>query len=218
MDLLSSCSLLAQPTQFQINPPPSNSLSSVWSKIKQGAAPTETLDFSLPKEQAHEVEGSICWKLRCWNTCFSPEKWKRKESCGMRQCSSSLLCELRELPKEKFLSNKSEAWVVFQMFLFIYDSCLHLMSNVFSLKSAIATGWSNRCTTLMILKNKNTSVCSSSFGLWGPSVQACGNFTEIWSPNLFIVDLFMYLYARALVLYDNVYRKFSDTNFIFSIF
>lgn len=122
---------------------------------------------------------------------------------------------LRELPKEKFLSNKSEAWVVFQMFSFIYDSCLHLMSNVFSLKSGIATGWSNRCNTLMILKNKNTSVCSSSFGLWGPSVQACGNFTEIWSPNLFIVDLFMYLYARALVQYDNVYRKFSDTNYIF---
>lgn len=47
---------------------------------------------------------------------------------------------LRELPKEKFLSNKSEAWVVFQMFSFIYDSCLHLMSNVFSLKSGIATG------------------------------------------------------------------------------
>lgn len=206
MDLLLSCSLLAQPTQFQMNPPPSSSISSVWSKIKQGDAPTEPLDFSLPKEQAHEVEGNICWKLRCWNTFFSRKM--KEERIMWNEAAQFFSFMLRELPKEKFLSSKSETWVVFQMFSFIYDSCLHLMSNVFSLKSGIATGWSNRCTTLMILKNKNTSVCSSSFGLWGPSVQACGNFIKTWSPNLFIVDLFIYLDARALVLHDNAYRKF----------
>lgn len=105
MDLLPNCSLLAQPTLFQINPPPSSSISSVWSKTKQGAAPTETLEFSLPKEQAHEVEGNICWKLRCWNTCFSPAKWKRKESCGMRQSSSSLLC-CESFQKRNFFQTK----------------------------------------------------------------------------------------------------------------
>lgn len=105
MDLLPSCSLLAQPTQFQINPPPSSSMSSLRSKIKEGAAPTETLDFSLPKEQAQEVEDNICWKLRCWNTCFSLEKWKKKESCGMRQLSSSLLC-CENFQKRSFFQTK----------------------------------------------------------------------------------------------------------------
>jgi len=35
----------------------------------------------------------------------------------------------------------------------------------------------------------------------------CGNFTGTWSPNLFIVDLFMCLYARALVIHSNVYGR-----------
>jgi len=47
---------------------------------------------------------------------------------------------LRELPKERCLSNKTEAWVDFQMLSFISDSCLHSRSNVFSFESGIATG------------------------------------------------------------------------------
>lgn len=74
MDLLPSCSLPVQPTQLRINPLCSSSVSSVWSEAKQGTVPTETLDFSSPKEQAREVEGSMCWKTQMSKHVFFSSK------------------------------------------------------------------------------------------------------------------------------------------------
>lgn len=138
-DLLPSRSCPAQPTQLRINALRSGSVSSAWSEAKQGAAPTETLDFSLPKEQACEVEGSMCWKTQMSKHVFFPSK-TREGGVMWSKAAQFLSFMLRGLPKEKCLSNKSEAWVAFQMFSFISDSCLHLRSNVFSLESGIATG------------------------------------------------------------------------------
>lgn len=139
MDLLPSCSLPVQPTQLRINPLCSSSVSSVWSEAKQGTVPTETLDFSSPKEQAREVEGSMCWKTQMSKHVFFSSKI-REGGVMWSEAARFLSFMLRELPKEKCLSNKSEARVAFQMFSFISDSCLHLRSNVFSPGSGVATG------------------------------------------------------------------------------